>query len=172
MNAYPELPVLEYEQTSVPMEDVISYLAGQDAPREIKRSVYIIFRNESANGTRGINNNYAGAQADGARWSSIFDDMLAGVVEKEEAKTGKVRLFLAFYSWENSVDFLLNRVSSRGIFIGGYARLIAKMEVDTPDHLVTAYFRDWVMGDATYKVSAEEKANFLSMYKQATELFK
>ncbi|HEY0271778.1 MAG TPA: hypothetical protein VGC22_01280 [Chitinophaga sp.] len=171
MNAYPELPILEYEQTAVAMEDVIAYLAGQDVPREIKRSVYVIFRNESGNGSKGINNNYVGAQADGARWSSIFDDMLAGVVEKKENKTGKLRLFLAFYNWEDCVYFLVNRISSRGIFIGGYARLIAKMEVDTPDQLATAYFRDWVKGDADYKPSAEEKTAFLSMYKDAVKLF-
>ncbi|PUZ30169.1 hypothetical protein GA0116948_101173 [Chitinophaga costaii] len=171
MNAYPELPLLNYEPTTVPMDDVIAYLDGQDIPREIKRAVYIIFRQESSDGSHGINHNYAGAMADGTRWSSLFDDILAGVVEKKDAKTGKLRLYLAFYNWESCLDFLVSRISSRGIFIGGYARLVAKMEVDTPDHLATAYFRDWVAGDADYKLTAGEKAGFLAMYKDAVAHF-
>lgn len=169
MNAYPELPLLDYEETTIAMDDVIAYLAEQDAPRELKRSVYVIFRNASADGSKGINNNFAGAAADGSRWPSIIDELIAGVVEKKEGK--KTRLFLGFHHWENSIDFLVNRISSRGIFIGSYARLIAKMEVDTPDHLAVAYYRDWVMGDANYAVTAEEKANFLGVYKEAVKAF-
>jgi hypothetical protein len=39
-----------------------------DQATNVKRASYVMFRNESGNGAKGINNNYCGAQADSGRW--------------------------------------------------------------------------------------------------------
>ena len=110
-NAYPDKPSIEYQHTTVKMDDVVGYLQGLAIPAEVKRTTYVIFRNESANGSAGINNNYVGAQADGGRWPPKFDDLIVGTVTKRENGTNRGRIFVAFDSWHVSVDFLADRVT-------------------------------------------------------------
>ena len=69
-NFYPTLPILPYQKTLVVMSDVIAYLQSLPIDKEVKRSCYIIFRNESSNGKSGINNNYIGFQSDSGKWQS------------------------------------------------------------------------------------------------------
>lgn len=170
-NAYEDKPVLQYRRTQVEMGAVVGHLQSLQAPSEVKRAAYIMFRYESANGRSGINENYVGAQADSGRWPAKFDDKIIGTVVKNENGTGKQRIFLAFSSWRDSVDFLVERVENRGLYVGGYARLVAKMNVTTPEELCKAYKRDWVTGRKTYNPTDEEMAGFLSMYRQAEKIF-
>ena len=172
MNAYPELPELDYEHTQVPMAEVIAYLSLQPRAIEVKRAAYIMFRNESANGTRGINNNYAGIQADGARWPAKFDGCFTGTVTMPENGTGNIRIFLAFKDWRTSVDMLCDRVEARGLYIGGTTHLVTHVAIATEADLATAYLREWVHGSATYKPTTTELANYESMYGQALALFR
>jgi hypothetical protein len=167
-NAYPEKPELPFQQTTVAMPDVIAYLNKQPLPVEVRRTTYVIFRNESGNGRSGINNNYVGAQADGGRWPQKFDDRIVGTVAKAENATGKVRLFVAFESWTDSVDFLADRVSARGMFIGGTTHQVLTMTIDDPQDLARAYQKEWVTGSADAEPSEEQSQAFLSMYDQAT----
>jgi len=75
-NYYPGKPVLKYQKTSVEMGAVIPYLQSLNVPFEVKIMTYIIFRNESGNGSSGINNNYGGFQAD----SGLFANTGVGAV--------------------------------------------------------------------------------------------
>jgi len=170
-NSYPEKPEVKYQKTTVEMGAVVAFLQSLQIPVEIKRSVYIIFRNESANGSKGLNNNYAGVQADSGRWPAKWDDEIIGTVSKTENGTSKVRLFVAFRAWQDSINFLIDRVQDRGLYVGGYARLVAKMNITTATELAIAYKRDWVKGLRGYNPTEEEVANFLSMYKQAQKIF-
>lgn len=171
-NYYPEKPDLSYKKTVVEMSAVIAYLQGKIlVPKEIKRSAYIMFRNESGNGTKGINNNYAGIQADSGRWSEIYDSHIVGVVAKAENGTGKTRLFCAFDNFTISLDFLLERVEARGLYVGGHTHKITNVDISNPTELAIAYKREWVIGLNRYNPSEDEINSFLSMYRQAVKLF-
>ncbi|SEV89063.1 hypothetical protein SAMN05428988_0172 [Chitinophaga sp. YR573] len=170
-NSYPEKPEVKYQKTTVEMGAVVGYMQSLLVPAEIKKSAYIIFRNESANGSKGLNNNYGGVQADSGRWPAKWDNDIVGTVAKTENGTGKVRLFVAFHGWQDSINFLIERVQDRGLYLGGYARLIAKMRISTATDLAIAYKRDWVKGLKAYKPTETEVANFLSMYRQAAKIF-
>ena len=164
-NAYPELPALAPEKTEVPMQDVIAYLRGLSALTEVKRVVFVIFRNESANGTAGVNNNYIGAQADGARWPDKWTPHIVGTVIEAENGTGKQRIFLAFDRWETSMDLLVDEVTRRGLFID-------RVSIFTEDELVADYYREWVTGDPHAMPPQPVIEAFRSMYGQAMALFR
>ncbi len=72
-NSYPELPEIPFQRTSIEMPLVVVFaktLLGKYA-KEYLRMAYAIFRNESANGKKGVNNNYGGIQADVGRWKNL-----------------------------------------------------------------------------------------------------
>lgn len=169
--AYPELPERPYEATTVSMADVANALALQDAFPEVRRAAYVIFRIESGNGGHGLNNNYVGAQADGGRWPEALTPLFTGVVEKVENGTGRLRLFLAFRDVGGCIAFLCNRLTARGLYVGGTTHQVITMAVFGPEQLARAYFKEWVTGSARAEPSAQFVADFLSMYRQAVELF-
>jgi hypothetical protein len=170
-DSYPEKPLVPYDRTTVEMPEVVAYLQGADVKTEAKKAAYAVFRIESGNGKSGFNNNYVGAQADSGRWPAKFDPLITGVVEETENGTGRDRLFLAFGSWTSCVDFLLDRVLSRGLYVGGHATPISNMNVATETDLCTAYVREWAQGSATAKPTSADFETWESMYRQATELF-
>lgn len=170
-NYYPEKPIVPYHKSSVEMSLVIAYIKGLKIDTELKRSIYIFFRFESASGQRGINNNYAGIQADSGRWQPIYDDKIIGVVRLKENQTGKERLFCAFNDFTASIDFLVGRLQARGLYVGGTTHKILTMKVNTPTDLAIAYEREWVKGDPKANPSQEKINNFLTMYNQAAKLF-
>lgn len=163
-NAYPEKAMLEYRRTQVPMADVIDYMKITPAPVEARRMAYIMFRNESANGQSGVNHNYVGAQADGARWPARWDNQIAGIVRTPENGTGLARLFLAFYTWKTSVDLLVAEVIERGMFVGA-------VDVPDPVALELKYLREWVYGNPHAEPTPQQAEGFASMYAQAMALF-
>ena len=130
----------------------------------------MIFRNESGNGSKGINNNYIGAQADSGRWPESFTGSFAGTVSGKENATHRSRIFLAFKSLQGNIDFLLDRVLSRGLYVGGLTHVVLTMKVENEDELARAYHKEWVTGSAESEPSADEMASFLSMYHQAITL--
>lgn len=170
-NYYPEKPIVSYKKTSVEMALVIDYLQKAIAPAEHKRSAYIMFRNESANGKSGLNNNYAGIQADSGRWPAIYDDHITAVVYKVENGTGKNRIFCAFDNFTVSLDFLLERVAARGLYVGGVTNKITHVHVEDSRELAIVYKREWVTGNPLYDPTEIEINAFLSMYRQASKLF-
>jgi hypothetical protein len=95
-NYYPEVPEIPYERTIIEMPDVAVFarsLVGKYS-KDAVRMAYAIFRNESANGTRGVNNNYAGIQADNARWSKLPGEPIGTCVKVDSGKVS--RRFLCF----------------------------------------------------------------------------
>lgn len=171
-NAYPELPIIEFKKTKVSMANVISHLDSMKIPVEVKRACYIVFRNESANGTKGVNNNYIGFQADGGRWDSKYTERFAGTVVKTENQTGKTRIFIAFTSWTDSIEILADKLFDRGLFIGGTTHRITNVHIKTVRSLALNYYREWVSGKRTYIPSEEHIKNFTSMYNQAKVIFR
>jgi len=170
-NYYEDKPFVPYRKTSVEMPAVVEYLKKAASLTEVKRAAYVMFRFESGNGSKGLNENYVGAQADSGRWPVKFDSMITGVVRKVENGTGKERLFLQFASFGAGLDFLMDRVENRGLYVGGYERLITKKQVTTPHDLAIAYKKSWVRGSNKYKPTEEEVSTFLSVYQQAKKIF-
>jgi hypothetical protein len=169
-NAYPDLPRLAFHRTSVAMADVVTTLQASSALLEAKRAGYVMFRNESGNGAKGINNNYIGAQADSGRWPDSLTDGFAGTVTIKENATNRQRIFLAFKTLAGNIDFLMNRVLSRGLYVGGHTHRVLVMSVDDEEALARAYHKEWVTGSAGSEPSANEQTAFLSMYHQAVHL--
>lgn len=170
-NYYPEKIIVPAKKTSVEMPEIVVALKDMACEKEIKISAYIMFRNESANGRSGINNNYIGAQADGGRWPEKFDNVITGIVQKNENRTGKTRLFLAFSSYKDSLNFLIDRVESRGLFVGGKLNRVKEMDINNPTDLCNAYYKSWVTGKADYEPTNQELKDFLSMYAQGEKIF-
>lgn len=171
INSYPDKPLLPYRRTKIEMGQVVQDLKALDYPVEVKKAGYIIFRVESANGTKGINENYCGFQADSGRWPVKFDRSIAGVVEKVENGTNRRRLFLAFNNVSGCLNMLLDRLQSRGLYVGGTCSVIAKMEINSVNDLARAYKKSWAAGNGKAEPTAKEIAGFESMYKQAKEIF-
>lgn len=169
-NYYPEKPEVKYQRTQVEMGAIVAYLQSLHAPAEVKRTAYIMFRNEGANGRAGVNNNYIGAQADGARWPAKWDNRIVGTLVKRDSG-GQLRRFVAFHSWEDSIDMLIDRVQSRGLYIGGHPTRYAHIDPQTPEELCLVYYREWVTGDETYLPTEKQTKDFLSMYRQAQKIF-
>jgi hypothetical protein len=170
-NAYPELPELKFARTSVPMKDVVAYLEKAAATAAIKRATYVIFRNESGSGEKGINNNYIGLQADGNRLANKWTSSFSGTCVRNENMTGKPRRFVCFKDWSTSIDILTERLNTRGLYVGGYARPYANMQVNSAEDWVLAYWREWVLGDSGAAIPKAEKAGLLKLYAVAEKTF-
>lgn len=170
-NAYPELAVIPYRRTTVTMPDVIDAIRAMPEMVEIQRAAYIVFRNESANGQSGVNNNYAGVQADSGRWPENLTHWFEGTVVLPENQTGLRRRFVSFRTPADCLAFLCDRIGARGLYIGGRTHLIANMVIATPTDLARAYFKEWVRGDAAAEPDKATLDGFLSMYAQAQSFF-
>jgi len=175
-NAYPEKPEIQYQKTSIAKVDVVAYINSLNVSIEVKRAAFVMLCNESSNFTRGINNNYGGVQADGGRWNAKWDERIMGtclIAENKDGKpAGKARRFVVFTTWKDSVDFMIDRVQARGLYIGGITHLIVKMKVDNVNAFALAYWREWVTGDAKSFPSNNSVYNFTALYNRAKDLFK
>jgi len=164
-NYYPELPEIPFKKTRVEMVKVVEYANSlTEYSTEVKRMAYCMFRNESANGSKGVNGNYAGIQADNARWTGL-QGAIGTSVRMDSGKV--VRRFICFDEVEGYKDtfkFLCMKVKSRGMHIGAYG--IREM-----DELVEAYLGKWV-GRINTKPSKYELMNWESLYKSAKEVIK
>jgi hypothetical protein len=170
-NFYSDFPVLPYQKTSVAMPQVVAYIKSLEIPLALKIAVYILFRNESANGTKGVCNNYIGMQSDNGKWDAYIDKYIAGTCIKAENMTGKTRGFLCFGKWQDSVDILAAKLQSRGLYVGGTTHLVTKMYLANATDWANAYVKEWVQGSAKAKPSKEELKGLLSMYQQGQVLF-
>lgn len=178
-NAYPEKPILHYQKTKVELPKAVIALKEIEATPAVKHCAYPIFRNESRNGESGVNQNYCGFQADGQRWPGEYDKDIVGVVQTPENDTHKPRLFLAFDSVKSCLTMLLGRLQARGLFLGGTTvqadreqpLVVYTVHITTPEILAEQYYKTWVAGDPHAEMPKDKKEAFLSMYKQATQLF-
>jgi hypothetical protein len=95
-NYYPELPEIIFQRTSVEMPSVVVFARSllSKYSKDAVRMAYAIFRFESANGTKGVNNNYGGIQADVGRWKNLPGTPVATCVKVDSG--GALRRFLCF----------------------------------------------------------------------------
>jgi len=171
-NFYQEKPIVAFKSESVEMGVIIAAIKSLDIPTEVKRSVYIIIRNESGNGRSVVNGtNPGGVQSDSGKWPDKWDDSIVATSIKHENRTGIERGFVVFDSLTTGILFMAERLQARGLYIGGTTKKITKMAVTTVNELASAYYKEWVEGLATYHLSDDELDGFLSMYKQAEKLF-
>jgi hypothetical protein len=170
-NAYPDLPELSFVRTTISMAEVVDNLYKRAIIIPVKCASYVIFRNESAEGKKGINNNYIGLQADGDRQEEKWTPLFAGTCTHAENMTGKLRRFICFKDWTTCVDILADKVKSRGLYVGGYAHPYANMPIERVDDWPLAYWREWVVGDDTASMPESEKENLLGQYSQGLKKF-
>jgi hypothetical protein len=169
-NAYPDLPVLPYVHTTVAMSDVVNYISAKTVSVPVKRGAYVIFRNESGGGQDGTNNNYIGLQADGDRRPENWTSSFIGTCLKVDSK-GDLRRFLCFKDWMSCADIGLEAVSSRGLYVGGYAQPYAKKYINTVDDWPLAYWQEWVAGSDTATIEEANKNDLLREYGDAVRYF-
>lgn len=170
-NAYPELPELPFARTSVAMPVVVNYISSTASTTPVKRAAYVIFRNESGGGHKGINNNYIGLQADGNRIADRWTPFIAGTCVRSENMTGHMRRFICFSDWTTCADILCDKVQSRGLYVGGYAHPYANMQVVADSDWPLAYWREWVLGDSHAQIPVAEKNGLLAQYRDAVQSF-
>jgi len=171
-NFYPEKPVVPYFNAKVEMSAIIEGLKSLDYTAEVKRTAYVIIRNETGNGKSVVcGTNIAGVQSDSGKWDEKYDDLISATCVKAENKTGKERGFVVFNTLDDGISFLLDKVQNRGLYIGGHVTKITDMQIADKNDLATAYLRTWVTGVSNYTPKQVEISNFTSMYNQAEKLF-
>jgi hypothetical protein len=171
INAYPELPVMPYLKTMIDMPTVIFHINNLQLPLEVKRTTYVIFRTESGNGQHGVQQDYTGIQADGARLPAPFDKSVIGTCVEEENGTGKMRRFTCFKDYTTSVDYLASRVNKMGLYIGGKVdNLYVEMAINNSTDLTLGYYRTWVTGSAKAIPAPSYYSLIGSIYHNATQL--
>jgi hypothetical protein len=175
-NAYPELPKLPYKATQLKTNDVVSYLLAKrgSVKMEVLRASYVLFCNESGHGYHGINNNYFGLQADGARLpiSQSLENNITGTTIEEENMTSHARRFVCFLDWRDSFLVAFEMLANRGLYIGGNPHPYSKMPtISSPQDLAVAYFREWVIGDNKNPTEGFVKA-IAQIYKEAQTYIK
>ena len=169
-NAYPELPEVDYKKTITSMPFVITYLKTLNYPIEVKRATYSIFRIESGNGQKGVNWNFCGIQADGARLGGSFDALVKATCIEPENMTKNARRFCCFDDFRPSIDYLAAKVFQRGLYIGGDTskdRYSHDHFIADADELDLAYVQEWVEGDAHAVPSEDDKSMMRSIYKSS-----
>lgn len=152
-NSYPELPVIPYKKTTVEMPIVVLFAKSLVAKygAVYVRMAYAIFRNESANGLKGVNNNYGGIQADVGKWTNIPGKPIATCVKVDSG--GVERRFLCFNDDGYKISFELFCIKAK-----------ERNMTTTLD-----YYKKWV---GKTKVTEEDlNSGFSKILKQAEAIF-
>lgn len=171
-NFYPEKEIVPFKSVDMGMQPIITGIKASNYPVEVKRSVYIITRNETANGHSVVNGtNVGGVQSDSGKWPDKWDNEIVATSIKAENRTGKQRGFVVFDTLQNGINFMCERIQARGIYIGGTTKKITQTVIKTPSDLASAYYKEWVEGSPTYHITDDELHDFLSMYQQSVKLF-
>ena len=152
------MDVIPAKKTSIDMPSVVIYAKSKVGKylKEVVRTAYCIFRNESGNGKYGVCNNYAGLQADCGIWEGLPTENIIGTcVEKDGA--GDIRRFICFNDkgYQSCFDFLCYKINQRGMYIGAEG-------INTPDDLYNAYQKKWVSNPK--EDTPEARADFKSLY--------
>lgn len=153
-NYYPAFPEIPYKRTSSDMPTLVAFaktLIGKYSLDTVKMA-YCIIRNESANLTSGVNNNYCGIQADNAVWEGLDPKYIVGTCVKTDG-AGDTRRFICFdeNGYKTCFDFLCYKVQQRKIvdYKSYQAKWVSNEKEDTP----------------------EAKADFESLMRSATKNF-
>lgn len=164
-NAYPELKEIPFAKTIIDMNDVVAYVDSLNCPIAIKNAVYMIFRNEGGNGQHGVNNNYIGCQADGARLGGALDAKVTATCIEVENGTGKTRRFCCFASFKDSIDILVLKDTAKRLFIHGHTNdAYSNMQINNIDDWALAYYQDWVTGNRNAKLVGDAGHAYLQLF--------
>lgn len=171
-NFYPGIPVVPFFSSSVEMGLIIGEIRKLDFPAEVKRTAYIMIRNETANGKKVVNGtNVCGVQSDSGKWPGAWDAHIVATCVKKENMTGRERGFAVFDTLSNGIAFLCERIVARGLFIGeNVDGKYHKGDITTPAELADGYNDEWVHGK-DHQTTATEIRDFSSMYNQAVKIF-
>ena len=153
-NKYPNLDVVPYEQTTVSKAEVIAYLnyaTGYDV--NVKRSVLAIWRNESGNGSKGVNNNYFGIQADNAKWPES-DAYVSGTSVRVDSGNA-TRRFAVFPDYKTNLNFMLRTIRRRNLV------------ATTAEEWAKKYIYEWVSPPDKEGAYQTKQANLISIYKDS-----
>ena len=170
-NAYPELPEVKFIPTQVDPIAVRNYINAMDIPLELKLSSYTIFAIESGHGQKGVNNNYGGIQTDGGRWGQPMDSFIIATTVAVENLRKIQRRFAVFASWQNYVTALVQRLKSRGLYIGGTTHKIVNMNVDSLQNFTRAYTKEWIEGNAKIEPTKDTTFTVASIYNANKSFF-
>ena len=150
-NYYPDKPEVEFERTTVTKDEVVEYLKyATRFSLNARRSVLAIWRNESANGTKGVNNNYFGIQADNAKWPNSDAYVIGTSVRIDSG--GVVRRFAAFPDYKSNLNFMLFTIERRGLV------------ADTAEEWSRKYIYEWVSPVDKEGEWKKAKTNLISLY--------
>lgn len=171
-NFYPEKPLIKYERTPVKWDIIVALLKTKNYPLEILRSAFVIMANETGYGRSIIcGSNIGGIQSDSSRWPRKWDNAIIGVTVAKGNREGYSRGFVVFDKISTGIEFLCERIQSRGLFIGGFAHKYFKQNIDNIVDLCEAYNHEWVFGEVDTDFENNEYQNqhegFESIYKRA-----
>jgi hypothetical protein len=153
-NKYPNLDVVPYEQTTVSKAEVIAYLNYATAyDVNVKRSVLAIWRNESGNGSKGVNNNYFGIQADNSKWPES-DAYVSGTSVRVDSGNA-TRRFAVFPDYKTNLNFMLRTIRRRNLV------------ATTAEEWAKKYIYEWVSPPDKEGAYQTKQANLISIYKDS-----
>lgn len=166
-NAYPELPVYEYEVTPVPEMEQVAYIRLMPITPNQEASLLTIGLWESgSDGQFVILGNIFNFQADLSPWSKNKGRIIGTTVTVDS--TTKLRRFCVFAKWQDSVDMASEYFIERGIFVGGDCSQYAGINpVITPADLYTAYDRGWIEGSINAIPDPNELKGYVSLYNKS-----
>jgi hypothetical protein len=154
LNVYPNKPEVPFQQTTVSKKEVIDYLNYRtDFDVNVKRSVLAIWRNESGNGSKGVNNNYFGIQADNNKWPDS-ESYVTGTSIKVDSG-GATRRFAVFPDYKTNLLFMLNTIRRRNLV------------ANTAEDWARKYIYEWVSPVDKEGAYNTAKANLISIYRDS-----
>jgi hypothetical protein len=66
---------------------------------------------------------------------------------------------------------LIEKVTLRGLYVGGYAHPYANMNINTDSDWPLAYWREWVKGESNATIPPAERNGLLAQYADAVRKF-
>jgi hypothetical protein len=168
LNAYPNLPEVEFFNGTVAPADFIAHaqtlgLTGAQVAALIAIAYWESGRlTEVTEGTNPFN-----FQADESQWSHAQNVVYTTVFVDS---TGDKRRFVVFAEWQDSSVSMAYYIVDRGIFIGAPANSDwdSLPVIDATD-LYRRYNRAWILGDASAVSSTSEASGFAEVYTDVLE---
>lgn len=138
-NSYPQLPEEQYKKTTTTNDVMLCYLKTRDdLTPSLKSSAMIVFRNESGNGSKGINHNYGGVRGDVGVWSGNSTKIKGTVVvpksPDDDTTNGSDQVrYITFEKPEDFMDFLTLQLKNKSFD-----------NLKTNDEFADKYIKTWV----------------------------
>jgi hypothetical protein len=177
---YPDLPLVPFSPTTLPIKDLVNYLKGLPIDTNVKIATVAKAINEqggkrTSNGYQltGFNNNYYGVQTDGAYWKT-GSEYIVGRTRQNENQTGNNREFAVFKTWQDGGQFMVSTVQRLGLYVGGtpnrqVTNPYYKKKVTDALGWANTYYFEWVANGQPF--TNEIKNNLILIYNEAKNLF-